>query len=180
MLARQLIESTVDHQRWANIAHRHTFPSERVARDWVYQRLGSLGRLGDPQEADRSRRQADAMPLYQAGHRWKVGKRPKPRPFKPDVTFVGKAALISDRFFEPNKIVKVEKGWKPPTWFKTQERVNDHDARNLALKIKATGAVRSLVAHRNGQLVDGRLRLRALEILGLKRLPVSVVITADD
>jgi len=172
---------------WANYSKNMTFPSEQLARDWVFQRREhadkqpSAAVFGvDGQEYNKSF--ANAIPIYQSGKSFKIGKRIRQdnrmklsnlEVRHPGTEYVNEVAQANgEGDYEVHKIT-----WIPIRFTIADKNdyylINQKDRiKSLAEEIKANGWVEAVIYDwDNKYIIEGQHRARAMKILGFNTVP---------
>lgn len=172
---------------WANYAANMIFPSEITARDWVFHKREFSDRqvsatvfgIDGPEY---NRAFADAIPIYQSGKSFKIGKRiRKDNRLRlknlevkvPDWEYVIQTAqAFSSEDFKVHKIKWI------PIRFTVSDKddyylVNQQDRiRRLADKIKDNGWIEAVIYdYKNLNILEGQHRARAMRVLGFSTVP---------
>lgn len=176
--------SDIDH--WSNYSANKIFKSPEEARQWIFARKehsdkSSWAELFGPDGPEYNKAFAEAMPIYQSGKSFKIGKRIRTdnrlrlsnlevkRPSLQELNVVAQANGESDYKFHPTKWVKFPVGNKDV--YATQSSELNKIA-SLAEEIKQNGWIEAVIYDWNsGYLIEGQHRVRALRLLGFKTAP---------
>jgi hypothetical protein len=176
---------------WAKYAANMTFPTEQAARDWVFGRrehadsqphASMFGGIDGPEY---NRQFANAVPLYQSGKSWKIGKRIRKKPFGWDDVEVKKNSLED---LETNGSVNMFDGPRLspvkliPLRFmhKTENHSNTPEGQaKIALivnRIKnGEGYFKAIVIDPDGNIIDGHHRYEVARMLRMTKAPAQQV-----
>lgn len=174
---------------WANYAQRMTFRSEQEARQWVFDRRQHADRQPASQVfgvdgPEYNRAFADAIPLYQSGKSWKIGKRIRKKPFGWDEVDIrantleqletaGYVNAFDGPILGPVQLVPIRKLYK----------VEDHSEKPagvakvqfLAQQVKNGGYFKAIVYNEDGSILDGHHRYEAAKLLRMTKVPAQMV-----
>lgn len=172
---------------WAKYASTKTFPTEQDAREWVFQRREYADRQSyahvvgiDGPEYNRAF--ADAIPIYQSGKSFKIGKRIQKdnrlrlkdlKVRQPEWEYIIQTAQANGT--EDFKVHPIQ--WIPVRY--TVEDENDHYMTtektyitNLANQIKTNGWIEAVIFEWHSKnIIEGQHRARAMRILGFNTVP---------
>lgn len=180
---------------WSNYAQRKIFKSQEEARDWVFhvmersdqQPHSSMFGINGP---DYNRKFSDALPLYQSGKSWKIGKRVREdKRFRlsdlevkrPDTEYLNEVANSN-----------TAAGWEfgGIKWLRISDLIGDgrsdsyswgielDSVKDLAYQIKTNGWIEAVVVGQMGsvyELWEGQHRIRALRVLGFSTVPAYII-----
>lgn len=176
-------------QWWANYSKHMTFPTPEAARQWVFDRREHADRqphaavFGGVDGPEYNRAFADAIPLYQSGKSWKIGKRIRvDRRLRlsdlqirmPDTAMVHEVAQANGT--GEYKILKVKN-------IPIRYAVSGQDAystqqgeinriRNLAEQIKENKWIEPVIYDASDySIIEGQHRTRAMKLLGFAMVP---------
>lgn len=172
---------------WASYAKNKIFPTEQAARDWVYERRqfadqqshASLFGIDGPEF---NRAFAQAIPIYQSGKSFKIGKRIRnDNRFRlknltvkiPDWRYINQTAQANGE--SDYTIHKVQ--WIPIRH--TVADTNDYYLMNqksriqdLANAIKESGWIEAVIYDWHSKnIIEGQHRARAMKLLGFNTVP---------
>lgn len=173
---------------WANYAKSKNFRSEQEAREWVFDRRqfsdsqSYVQAMGWQDGPEFNRAFANAIPIYQSGKSFKIGKRVRQdhrlrlshlevrHPGLEYVNQVAQANGIGD--YEIHKI----------KWIPVRHTVADENdyymkgqlpyLQELAWKIKTNGWIEAVIYDWNDKhIIEGQHRARAMRLLGFNTVP---------
>ena len=172
---------------WAKYAHYKVFPTEQDARNWVFERRQATDRepsstvFGiDGEEYNRAF--AQAIPIYQSGKSFKIGKRVRTdtrlrlknlQVKLPDIVYINQVAQANGE--SDYQIHKMQ--WIPVRFTVSDERdyylMNQKDRiRDLAYQIKSNGWIEAVIYDwASKHILEGQHRARAMRILGFNTVP---------
>jgi hypothetical protein len=181
---------------WASYAQRMIFKTPEEARAWVFRRMersdqepyaGAFGINGP----EYNKKFSEAIPLYQSGKSWKIGKRVrKDTRFKlsdlqvktPDIEYLNEVANSN-----------TEQDWEfgGIKWLRISDLIGDAKGdsyyslgtsgeyiKSLAYRIKENGWIEAVVVGQTGleyELWEGQHRTRALRVLGFSTVPAYII-----
>jgi len=172
---------------WAKYAQNKIFPDENAAREWVFK----IRQFADQQPhahvfgidgEEYNRLFAQAIPVYQSGKSFKIGKRVRTdnrlrlknlEVRNPDIVYVNQVAQANG---ESDYTIHKMK-WIPVRF--TVVDGNDYYMNNqkeyissLAHQIKTNGWIESVIYEWNSKnIMEGQHRARAMKILGFNTVP---------
>jgi hypothetical protein len=172
---------------WANYSRNKIFPTEQSARDWVFERRQfadkqSYASVFGVDGEDYNRAFAQAIPIYQSGKSFKIGKRIredhrlklKNLEIKlPDWNYINQVAQANgESDYEIHKV-----RWIPIRF--TVADTNDYYLMNqkgrieeLAYAIKNNGWIEAVIYDfKSKNIIEGQHRARAMKILGFNTVP---------
>lgn len=193
--AKQFTGITPDSLKWWSQYARHmNFKSPQEARDWIFNRRERADRepsnvLFGVDGPEYNRAFADAVPLYQSGKRWKIGKR-----IRTDNRFRLKHLEVKTpdmEYLYQTATSNTAHNWEYGgiKWFRISDLIgegtNDYYFKQqmgylqeLASKIKENGWIESVVVGTDGkdvELWEGQHRVRAMRLLGFSKVPCYVI-----
>lgn len=195
--SKEFTEITPDTLKWwSNYAKYRIFKTPEEARDWVFhvmeradqQPHSSHFGINGP---DYNRKFSEAIPLYQSGKSWKIGKRVREdkrfrlsdlRVKTPDLEYLNNTAnsntasdweLEGIRWILIRDLIADEKNDQYYLYGNTLEYIKE-----LAQKIKTNGWIEAVVVGRTDsgyELWEGQHRTRALRVLGFSKVPAYII-----
>lgn len=178
---------------WANYAVNHIFSSPQEAKDWIFNKREFADRQShapvfgiDGPEYNRAF--ADAMPIYQSGKSWKIGKRIRTdnrfrlnnlevkRPSSEELNIIAQSNGSGEYKIHPVKWIKVS--FSDDDYYMTsqKERID-----NLANQIKTNNWIEAIVYDYASQtIIEGQHRARAIVKLGFNTVPGIGIEYLDD
>jgi hypothetical protein len=173
-----------DVEWWAKYASAKIFPTPEEARNWLFQRR----EFADQQTSAKvfgvdgpefNHAFANAMPLYQSGKSWKIGKRIRTdnrfrlnqlevkRPSLEELNEIAQANGTGDYKFHKTKWIKVSFDKSDYYLVNQKERIA-----NLANQIKNNKWIEAIVYDYSDQsIIEGQHRARAMTVLGFNTVP---------
>lgn len=173
-----------DIEWWAKYARTKIFKTPEEAREWVFQRREYADKqshavLFGVDGPEYNRAFADAIPLYQSGKSWKIGKRIRTdnrfrlgqlevrRPDLEELNLIAQSNGLGNYRFHPVKWIRVS--FDPDDYYLRQEK---RRIWNLAQEIKQNKWIEAIVYdYKHGDIIEGQHRARAMTMLGFKSVP---------
>jgi hypothetical protein len=181
---------------WSNYAKYQVFKTPEEAREWVFhvmeradqQPHSKMFGINGP---DYNRKFSDAIPLYQSGKSWKIGKRVRKdtrfrlsdlRVKTPDIGYLNEVAnsnternweLGGIKWLRISDLIVDAKEDRYYLWGRELDSIKD-----LAHRIKTNGWIEAVVVGQMGsdyELWEGQHRIRALRILGFSTIPAYII-----
>jgi len=173
---------------WAKYARSRIFKTPEEAREWIFDRREHADRqphvsmFGGPDGPEFNRAYANAMPLYQSGKSWKIGKR-----IREDHRM--RLKNIEIRMPDWSYVVEVaqsngESDWKAHKvkWIPIRFTVADQNdyymtsqkqrIENLAAQIKQNNWIEPVIyEYPSMSILEGQHRARAMKVLGFNTVP---------
>jgi hypothetical protein len=177
-----------DLKWWSNYASQRIFASEKEARDWVFyqkeraekQPHSEMFGIDGPEY---NRAFADAIPIWQSGKSWKIGKRIRTdnrfklsqlevrRPSLEELNMVAQANGESDYKFHPTKWIPIRHSVSDKDVYATQTGEIEK-IKKLAQAIKTNGWIEAIIYDvTDYSIIEGQHRARAMAVLGFKTVP---------
>lgn len=172
---------------WSNYAANMKFPSELAAREWVFQRREYTDRQPSStvfgvDGTEYNREFANAIPVYQSGAVFKIGKRIRKdnrlRLKNLEVRSPGWEYIIQTAQANGTEDFKVHKiKWIPIRFTVSDENdyylVNQKTRiKDLADQIKTNGWIEAVIYdYKNLNILEGQHRARAMKVLGFSTVP---------
>lgn len=177
-------------RRWSHYAASMKFETPEDARDWMFRKMELQDRSGvNVYGPEKNRAIANAMPLYQSGKSWKIGKRVREdkrfklsqlqvkRPTFEELDMVANSNTESDFEYAGVKWLKISDLMSGEqdvySWGRELEYI-----KSLAYKIKTNGWIEAVIVGQfdNGyELWEGQHRVRAMKVLGFNTVPAFIV-----
>lgn len=183
-----------DVKWWSNYARSRIFKTSEEAREWVFYIRERADKapyvIGGIDGPEYNRKFADAIPLYQSGKSWKIGKRVREdKRFRLSDLKVKTPGI---EYLNTTANANTEKDWELGgiKWLRIsdligQESHYSYDIGNeleyietLASKIKTNGWIEAVVVGQTGfeyELWEGQHRTRALRALGFSTVPAYII-----
>lgn len=179
---------------WSNYAQHKIFKTPEEAREWVFHMMERSDRQPHSHifgitGPDYNRKFAEAIPLYQSGKSWKIGKRVRKnlrfrlsdlRVKTPDIEYLNTVANSNteeDWEFGGIKWLRIsdliDTGEDVYSWGMELDSIKD-----LAYQIKTNGWIEAVVVGQTGseyELWEGQHRTRALRVLGFSTVPAYII-----
>lgn len=181
---------------WSNYAKHRVFKTSEEAREWVFHVMeradrephASLFGINGP---DYNRKFSDAIPLYQSGKSWKIGKRVREdKRFRlsdlkvktPDIQYLNDTANSNTasnwefggiKWLRIGDLIGDAKEDRYYLWGRELDSITD-----LANRIKTNGWIEAVVVGQTGseyELWEGQHRTRALRTLGFSTVPAYII-----
>jgi hypothetical protein len=179
---------------WSNYAKNMVFKTEEEAREWVFRVMersdqqphSSIFGINGP---DYNRQFSDALPLYQSGKSWKIGKRIRKKGFTWDdvdvrpnsLEFLETAGYVNpfdNPELGPVTLIPVSKLHKTEIHSETPQ--GKEKVWLFAQKLKGgDGYFMAVVYGSNGEIIDGHHRYETARLLKQTRVPAQLL-TYDD
>lgn len=187
--------SDSDLKHWSVYASKMQFATPQEAHDWIFRKLqlqdqSSSAAVFGVKGPEKNRAFADAMPLYQSGKVWKIGKKVR----GPDNRFRLSHLQVkkpSPEYLHNTTYANTESQfeYKGIQWLKISDLMgsepdvysNGREAeyiKELAYKIKTNGWIEAVIVGKapdGYELWEGQHRTRAMKVLGFNTVPAFVV-----
>lgn len=169
---------------WAKYAQRMNFKSVEEARAWIFRKM-ELGDQNSPfvYGTEYNKAFSDAMPIYQSGKSFKIGKRVREdkrfrlsslrvtRPSLEELNQVAQANGESDYQFHPMKWISVSYLHDDKDYYLQSSKEMDY-IQELAETIKRNGWIEAVIYdYSDGSIIEGQHRARAMKFLGFNTVP---------
>ena len=181
---------------WSSYARSRIFKTSEEAREWVFhimersdqQPHASMFGINGPEY---NRKFSDAIPLYQSGKSWKIGKRVREdkrfrlsdlKVKRPDTEYLNEVANSNTaenwdfggiKWIRINELIPDVSEDQHYSYGKGSEYV-----KNLGYQIKTNGWIEAVVVGQTDsgyELWEGQHRTRALRILGFSTVPAYII-----
>lgn len=185
-----------DIKWWSSYASQQIFPTEAAARDWVFKRrefadhephAAMFGGIDGPEY---NKQFAQAIPVYQSGKSWKIGKRIRKKSFSWDDVEIKKNSLED---LETNGAVNMFDGPRlspvklvPLRLLNKTENHSDTaygqaKIATIVNQIKSgEGYFKAIVYDPDGNIIDGHHRYEVARMLRMTKVPAQQITYSED
>jgi hypothetical protein len=180
---------------WSSYAQSRVFKTPEEAREWVFHVMERTDRephasLFGINGSDYNRKFSEAIPVYQSGKSWKIGKRVRKdtrfrlsdlQVKRPDTEYLNEVA---------NSNTADDWEFGGIKWLRISDLIGDikegvysygrelDSIKDLAYQIKTNGWIEAVVVGQTGseyELWEGQHRVRALKVLGFSKVPAYII-----